>query len=570
MLAKDEVLQRRYRIVRQLGHGGMGAVYEAQDERLGSLVALKEIIVEIDKLQTARQRQLFQHAFEREAKLLANLHHEVFPRVMDYFSEQNRQFLIMELVSGDDLGESLHKNNIPFAVDKILSWADQLLDALDYLHTQEFPIFHRDIKPQNLKVTARGKIKLLDFGIAKTVDQNGSTITNKTLVGATIDYAPIEQMLPAIAPTFREFIVLKHGDKAKAILNQNTDARCDLYAVGATFYHLLTNRPPVDSAKRCLEVWEGNNDPLVNPRQLNSDVSPAISEWILKALEIERDNRFSNAVEMQKALKKAILETEKADNKTLILAEPIITPPENTQKLYEQGLMQAKTENLIKSEQSQVKTEKKIIFGTKASFTQPSVTEPSNYHPTGESSVTESLPLEVSNTQPAGSISSPELTAPVYFNQNLHEQKQPPKPFSAPSATNKAKAGFNVLWLLPIFAVGLLMISGIGGIVWFNSSNSTETNKTVSNTANSTPAASSTVSSAGSAETSPTPVPTSSDLVGTTDKQKTTPAPTQNKPVVQTTVKPVITPPKTTIEQKSTPTKMSDDCVYNGRNCPKN
>ena len=569
MLAKGEVLQGRYRIIRQLGHGGMGAVYEAKDERLGSSVALKEIIVEIDRLQTEKQRNLFQRAFELEAKLLANLYHEVFPRVMDYFSEESRQFLIMELVFGDDLGETLHKNEKPFEVAKVMSWADHLLDALDYLHTQKHPIYHRDIKPQNLKVTERGKIKLLDFGIAKTVDQSGSTITNKTLIGATIDYAPIEQMLPALAPTFREFIILKHNEKATAILSQNTDARCDIYAVGATFYHLLTKRAPIDSAKRSLEIWEGNKDPLINPRELNADISPAISAWLLKALEVERDDRYSNALEMQKALQKAISEPDgKSSEKTLILAEPIVSTAENTQKLYNQNLSEAKTENLIETGQSQAKTEKKIIFGTKASFTQPSLTEPSVFQPTNESPITEILPIEVSNTQPAGSISNPELTAPSYFNEKLIEKKPQTVPMSVPFTATETKTGFNVFWLIPIFAIGLLAVGGIGGFVLLNSSNSTETTNSVSNITISTPNASPSVSSAGSAGISTSPEPTASNPVVRDENPKPTTAPTQNKPVVQTTVKPPVT--SKPIPQKSNaPTKMSDDCVYNGRNCPK-
>ena len=140
MLAKDKILQARYRIIRQLGQGGMGAVYEAKDERLGSLVALKEILFELENLENAKQQDLFRHAFEREARILANLHHEAFPRVIDYFSETDRQFLVMELMQGDDLNELLEKRGSPFLVAEVLYWAELLLDALDYLHTQNPPI----------------------------------------------------------------------------------------------------------------------------------------------------------------------------------------------------------------------------------------------------------------------------------------------------------------------------------------------------------------------------------------------------------------------------------------------
>ncbi len=250
MLAVDTVLENRYRIVRLLGQGGMGAVYEAVDERFGTPVALKEILIELANVASEKKRDLVMKAFEREAKSLANARHEAIPFVRDYFSESGSQFLVMELVEGDELADLLVKREKPFPLADVLNWLDQLLDALDYLHTLSPPIIHRDIKPQNLKLTQRGKIKLLDFGIAKSIDDSASTITNQTFVAATLNYSPIEQILRVIDPTFREFIVLNHKEEAERVLNQTTDARCDLYALGATFYHFLTNHPPIDAPKR--------------------------------------------------------------------------------------------------------------------------------------------------------------------------------------------------------------------------------------------------------------------------------------------------------------------------------
>ncbi len=576
MLAKNEVLQGRYKIIRQLGHGGMGAVYEAQDERLGSMVALKEIIIEIDKIPTQKQRELFRRAFEREARLLAGLHHEVFPRVMDYFSEEKRQFLIMELVYGDDLGELLQKNETPFALDAALLWADHLLDALDYLHTQTPPIFHRDIKPQNLKATFRGKIKLLDFGIARSVDQTASTATDHTFVGATADYAPIEQILPAIKPTFREFIVLKHPEKANAVLSQKTDSRCDLYAVGSTFYHLLTNRVPTDSAERSLKVWEGNADPLPNPSEINAEIPPPISAWLLKALEIERENRFASALEMQKALQTAIKEAKaenKTSEKTLVLpVKPISSKVDKEQRLDEHSLTEAKTKNLLgsdnwqnsaeNSEQSQIKTEERIISHTQASPTQSAYIEPpETKSEISEPSITESLQFDIAETQPSGSVSKPELTDTPYFDEKLVKQakseEKRPVPIPFVETKPESKSGFNLVWLLPIFALGLLTVGGIGGgIVWLNSSNSEERKESNSNISTATP----TVSPTLKPTISPTPAPTVSNPVVSDEKPTPTPAPTvQKTPIQQTPVKtPVV---RTTPKPK--PTKDSD-CIFTG------
>ena len=301
MLAVNQLLQNRYRIVRQLGHGGMGAVYEATDERFGTPIALKEIFIDAV---SEKQKNIVLEAFEREAKSLAKIRHETVPFVRDYFSELDRQFLVMELVEGDDLAHQLEKRQTPFPIETGLDWLDQLLDTLEYLHSLSPPIIHRDIKPQNLKLTARQKIKLLDFGIVKNSDA-ASTQSNQTFMGATLDYSPIEQILRVIDPTYREFILLKYRAEAEAILAQNTDGRSDIYSLGATFYHLLTGEQPVDSPKRALELWSGNADPLVSPSVLNPNIPPRISECLLKAMETERDKRFSTATEMQTALKNA-------------------------------------------------------------------------------------------------------------------------------------------------------------------------------------------------------------------------------------------------------------------------
>ena len=124
MLTPETVLQSRYRVVRQLGQGGMGAVYEAIDERLDSTIALKETFFADERLRKQ---------FEREARLLARMHHPALPRVSDHFSEGEGQFLVMHFIAGDDLAEMSAKRGGPFPTEQVLTWADQLLDALDYL-----------------------------------------------------------------------------------------------------------------------------------------------------------------------------------------------------------------------------------------------------------------------------------------------------------------------------------------------------------------------------------------------------------------------------------------------------
>ncbi len=186
MLANNIFLQNRYRIVRQFGQGGMGTVYEAIDERLDTTVALKECHFTDERLRKQ---------FEREARLLAKLRHPAMTRVIDHFSEGDGQFLVMDFIVGEDLWGMLQRNNGAFPSTEVLKWADQLLDALDYIHTQEPSIIHRDIKPQNLKLTAKGQIILLDFGLAKGyAGQISRVTTSGSIFGYTPNYAPLEQI----------------------------------------------------------------------------------------------------------------------------------------------------------------------------------------------------------------------------------------------------------------------------------------------------------------------------------------------------------------------------------------
>src|SRR6476646_6529463 len=247
MLTPETILQGRYRVIRQLGQGGMGAVYEAVDQRLDTTVALKETLFTDERL----RRQ-----FEREARLLARLHQPSLPRVSDHFSEADGQLVVMQFIPGDDLSEMMNRKRGPFPVNQVLTWADQLLDALDYLHTQDPQIIHRDIKPQNLKFTSRGQIILLDFGLAKGQAGDISRVTTaSSIFGYTPNYAPLEQ-----------------------IQGLGTDPRSDLYSLAATLYHLMTGVKPPDALTRAAAVVNGQADPLLRASEANAEVSPDLDE----------------------------------------------------------------------------------------------------------------------------------------------------------------------------------------------------------------------------------------------------------------------------------------------------
>src|SRR5947207_11164366 len=190
-LAPNSMIQNRYLVVQMIGKGGMGEVYLAVDQRLGSAVALKRTFF--------HDNNALGGAFEREARILARLRHPVLPKVSDHFAENGEQYLVMEHIAGDDLAKRLEIAQKPFPLSWVMFWADQLLDALSYLHSHEPPIIHRDIKPQNLKLTDENHVILLDFGLSKNSaalpqsnDSGSSTGSTGSVVGYTPHYAPME------------------------------------------------------------------------------------------------------------------------------------------------------------------------------------------------------------------------------------------------------------------------------------------------------------------------------------------------------------------------------------------
>ncbi|MEP6703525.1 MAG: serine/threonine-protein kinase [Acidobacteriota bacterium] len=255
----------------KIGMGGMGAVYRAIDQKFGSVVAIKETFY--------GDRELGE-AFEREARLLNGLHHPIFPHVSDYFTENGGNFLVMEYIEGEDLSEILRRGET-FAVNTVLGWALDILDGLDYLHSQEPPIIHRDIKPNNLKLTSRGKIVLLDFGMAKETSQN--TLGAKSVFGYSRRYSPLEQ-----------------------IEGTGTDPRSDIFSLGASVYHLLAGEPPVDVLARASAIVAGRPDPLVSVNLKNPDVPESVTAILNAALALNAGNRFESARAMSNALEYAI------------------------------------------------------------------------------------------------------------------------------------------------------------------------------------------------------------------------------------------------------------------------
>jgi hypothetical protein len=269
-LAIGIVLKNQYRIVRLVGGGGMAWVYQVEELPVGSgrLWALKELRPQTqDKAEQATARKLF----EQEATLLRTLDHVNIPKIADFFEDNGRACLVMEFIWGESLEKRLEATNAPLLETDVLKWAIQLCEALHYLHSRQPPIIFRDIKPSNVMVTNTGLVKLIDFGIARTYKVGKK---RDTVAMGSENYAAPEQWGKG-----------------------QTDARSDVYALGATMYHLLANMAPTPAFLPSEPLPLGN---------YNGALSKKTIALIEKSMARQRTGRFQSALKMRAALLDAL------------------------------------------------------------------------------------------------------------------------------------------------------------------------------------------------------------------------------------------------------------------------
>jgi tRNA A-37 threonylcarbamoyl transferase component Bud32 len=275
-LDTGEIVGDRYRVVRLLGQGGMGAVYRAWDTRLNRPVALKEMIPQagLDVGMLAQLRE----QFEQEAQTLATLTHPGLVRVTDYFSWNDNEYLVMDFVEGESLADRIFREGArPEA--QVLTWAGQLLDALAYCHRKG--VIHRDIKPQNIIITPEGEALLVDFGLVKLWNPQDPQTRTVMRGAGTPEYAPPEQY----------DIGMGH-----------TDPRSDIYSLGATLYQALTGQVPPTATQRMASPTS-----FLPPRRINAAVTQNTESAVLKALEMAMERRFQSADEMAQGLREPSL-----------------------------------------------------------------------------------------------------------------------------------------------------------------------------------------------------------------------------------------------------------------------
>lgn len=260
--------QGSYRIIQLVGGGGMALVYRVealQTLEQWALKVLHPFSSDPDDLIEAKR------LFDQEASLLSALNHPNLPKVVDHFEESNRAFLVMEFIEGQSLQQLLEEATYGLLETEVLGWMIQVCYVLDYLHNQQPPIIFRDLKPGNVMLSNNGMIKLIDFGIARTYKVNKK---KDTITMGSANYAPLEQWGKG-----------------------QTDARSDVYGLGATIYHLLTKRlPPLASEPK-----------LTSPTHHEPGISRETEEIVLKAMAKEPEDRYQSAQEMQLALQRALI-----------------------------------------------------------------------------------------------------------------------------------------------------------------------------------------------------------------------------------------------------------------------
>ncbi len=280
-LPNGAILDNRYRILELLGEGGMGSVYKAENQRMpGPLWAIKELLIEA--FADPRELREAVDRFEKESTLMGQLTilpHPRLPRVIDRFTENGRYYFVMEFVPGKSLDRILEEAKAPLPEQQVVNWAIQVCEALSFIHSQTPPVILRDLKPGNIMITPQGEVKLIDFGIAR-IWKPGQKSNTENL--GTMTYASPEHL----------------GQTGQ------TDARSDIYSLGATMAHLLTNEEPTPL----------DTPPPGSLRARNPAISQRVEEIVIKAMQLDPNRRFQSASAMQTALQSCLSTPAAASN----------------------------------------------------------------------------------------------------------------------------------------------------------------------------------------------------------------------------------------------------------------
>lgn len=257
MQQNGKIIDGKYKILTKIGQGGMSTVYLAMDKRLNKQWAIKEIRKEKHNSNNA----IVVKSILAEAQLMKKLDHAALPRIVDIIEDNEAIYVVMDYIEGETLSKILREYG-PQPEETVIEWAKQLCEVLDYLHTRQPAVIYRDMKPSNVMLKPDGKIKVIDFGIAREYKENNNS---DTVSLGTRGYAAPEQF----------------GGKGQ------TDARTDVYCLGVTLYHLVTGKSP------CEEPYE-----IYPIRRWNPALSGGLEKIIIKCTRPDPNDRYQSCAQM--------------------------------------------------------------------------------------------------------------------------------------------------------------------------------------------------------------------------------------------------------------------------------
>ncbi len=483
MLSVNQELQGgRYRILSHFGQEDAGVSYQAFDNVLQTKVIIKETVFDA-------KANIYKNSMVRQMNNLTSIKHESFTQIHGYFAETDRQYLVTEATENETLKDLLDKHQKPFQLFDILAWTEQSLNALSYLHSKVPPIIHCGITPSSLILTKNKQIKLLTSAIIKNL--NAEQSAKQQLSDVKFPYLSLELLWETLDSASQKVILNSYDVESAELLESPVDERSSVYALGATMYQLVTGKVPINALERSIDLLEGKNDPLLNPSNLNSQIPRNFSAFLLKALEIRRENRFSSVSAMRISLQPMLDLMKRIQNERQKEAPPIVAKVDDQAvreaamrqvELARQTLKKQREEEELKRVQAaqealQIQAAQAVIE-SKSEVEQPAQIIEEVQPPVLAASVAQVQAEIVAKSEPIEIVEQPLISPIVTSSPIIAEEpiqtafavENEPELFA--SATIERKKPF---WLIPAFcAVLVLVVGGWFGMKFLNA-NSSET-----------------------------------------------------------------------------------------------
>lgn len=299
MLPEDQQIKRKYKFVKQ-NTGETRAVLELFEDKLKMPVEIWERPISEADVNDQFGASSYTD-FETEAQILSIIKHDSILSVYDSYTKNGSHYLATEVTGGNNLQELFGEKPEIFTFPNILEWSRQLIGAIGFLHSQSPTLIHSEIKPENIVLTPNGRIKILPFSIRPRATAKAEFRT-QSFDTVRLYYLPLEQIWSSLDSASQKTLLRNYDEISEQILYRPIDEQSDIYALGATLYYFFTRRPPIDALERSIDLLEGKKDPLIAASALNSAVPTEISDLLIKALAIKREDRLTSLSMLFKAV----------------------------------------------------------------------------------------------------------------------------------------------------------------------------------------------------------------------------------------------------------------------------